>query len=326
MIYPEYLKDNDTVGITACSCGVLKKIDRFEKSISNFRKKGFNIIETNNVRTDGIVSSDPVTRWNELTSLLLNKDVKMINIASGGDFLYEMLPLVDYDLIKDNVKWIGGSSDPTSLLFTITTKLDIATIYTPCNMAGYDHNELHDSLNNYFDIVKGNNVRQCKYDKYELNDNDNDGYNLDTINNWNNINGNVDESGIIIGGCIECIKDIIGTKFDNVNSFIEKYKDEGIIWYFDVFAMGPEALYNTLLQFKNAGWFKYAKAILIGKVKYVPEYSCTTYEDIIKKAVDIPCVYKFDIGHVKPSFTIINGSRVHVVSNDNEGYIDILTK
>ena len=48
--------------------------------------------------------------------------------------------------------------------------------------------------------------------------------------------------------------------------FIDKYKDEGVIWYFDVFSMSAEDLYRTLLQFKNAGWFKYTNLIVFGPV------------------------------------------------------------
>ncbi len=69
MIYPKYLENGDTVGITACSCGILKKIDKYEKSVSHFKSNGFKIIETDNVRTDGLVSSDKVTRARELESL-----------------------------------------------------------------------------------------------------------------------------------------------------------------------------------------------------------------------------------------------------------------
>ena len=167
MIIPEYLKDDDIVGVTACSCGVLDKIDKYEKSLSNFHKYGFKTIETSNVRTSGVVRSDPVTRAREFESLVTNKDIKMINIAAGGDFLMDMLPYLNYDLIKDNVKWVGGSSDPTSLLFTITTNLDIATIYTPCNMSGYSSDDLHKSYLDYFRIVRGEKVRQVKSDKYE---------------------------------------------------------------------------------------------------------------------------------------------------------------
>ena len=325
MIFPDYLKENDLIGVTACSSGILKKLDKYEMSVNNFKKNGFRIIETDNVRTNGVVSSSNVDRAEQLHSLFTNDEVKLISIASGGDFLYDMLDLVDFDLIRNNVKWIAGSSDPTSLLFIITTNLDIATIYTPCNMSGFDMSNLHESLINYMNIIKGEKVKQLKYDMYELEDDKLvDGYNLTMKNEWLNINGNVDEKGILIGGCIECLKDVIGTKFDKTCEFVEKYKDEGIIWYFDVFNMTSEGLYNTLLQFKNAGWFKYTKAILIGKVRYPNTFTDMSYEELIKKAIDIPCVFNFDVGHVKPSFTMINGAKVRVVSNDEKGSLEFI--
>lgn len=323
MIFPNFLKENDIIGVTACSCGVLKKINKYEESINNVKCVGkFNIVETNNVRTDGVVSSDRYTRKIELEKLYKDNNVKAITIASGGDFLSDMLSIIDYDIIKNNVKWLCGSSDPTSLLYIITTNLDIATIYSPCNMSGFNVSPLHQSYINYFQILKGNLVKQCRYDKYEgVSFSDN----LDTQNEWLNINGNVDESGILIGGCIDTLKDIIGTKYDKTNEFIDKYKDRGIIWYFDIFNMTSEGLYNTLVQFRNAGWFLNTKAILFGKVCIPNSYVDMSYEELIEKAIpDIKIIYKFDVGHVKPSFTMINGSYVRVVSNESEGYLEYL--
>lgn len=320
MIIPEFLKDNDTIGVTACSCGVLDKIDKYEKSINNVKKNGFNILETPDVRTGGLVSTDAKTRVNELNSLITNKDIKMINIAAGGDFLCEILPYLDYDLIKKNPKWYGGSSDPTSLLYSITTKLDMPTIYTPCNMSGYSSDDLHQSYLDYFQIIKGNLVKQYKSDKYESKD---DIFDLD--NEWNSYGDDINEEGILLGGCIESLKDIIGTKFDNTLEFIEKHKEEGIIWYFDVFSLSVEDLYRTLLQFKNAGWFKYTKLILIGKVKYPNSFMELTYDEMIKKALgEYKVIYKFDIGHVKPSITMINGFKVRVIYNEKEGSLEYL--
>ena len=179
MIIPEFLKDGDLVGVTACSCGVLYKIDKYEKSISNYKKQNLRLIETDNVRTDGIVSSDIKTRVREFEELVKNPEVKMINMASGGDFLIDMLPYLNYDLIKKNVKWVGGSSDPTSLLYTITTNLDIATIYTPCNMSGYSADNLHKSYLDYFRIIKGDLVTQTKSDLHEGEDDI-----FDQVNIW----------------------------------------------------------------------------------------------------------------------------------------------
>jgi muramoyltetrapeptide carboxypeptidase LdcA involved in peptidoglycan recycling len=244
----------------------------------------------------------------------------MINIAAGGDFLYEIFSYLNLDLIKDNIKWFGGSSDPTSLIYTITTNLDIATIYTPCNMSGYSNDSLHQSYLDYFEIIKGNLVKQYKSSKYESED---DVFDLD--NDWNSYGEDVDESGVLIGGCIECLKDLIGTKYDKTLEFIEKYKDEGIIWYFDVFSLSVEDLYRTLLQFKYAGWFKYTKLIVIGKVKYPNTFTDLTYEDMIRKALnDYKVIYKFDVGHVKPSMTMLNGMKARIVYNDKEGSLEYL--
>ena len=220
MIIPKFLKENDTIGITACSCGVLGKIDKYEKSINNIKVNSFKIIETNNVRTDGVVSSDKVTRARELESLFCDDKVNMVAIASGGDFLYDMLDEVDFNILKNNPKWLAGSSDPTSLLYILTTKYDIATLYSPCNMSGFSSDNLHQSYLNYFEILKGNLVKQEK-SLYMENSEVDDLF--DVPNEWININGNVNESGIVIGGCIEVLKDVIGTKFDRTSDFLEKY-------------------------------------------------------------------------------------------------------
>ncbi len=320
MIIPEFLKKGDIIGVTAASCGVLDKIDKYENSINNIKKYGFKIKETSNVRTSGIVSSSDIERAKELESLYLDNEVKMISIAGGGDFLFDMLDNIDYSIIKDNIKWISGSSDPTSLLFLITTNYDIATIYSPCNMSGFDLEPLHQSYLNYFEILKGNLIKQEKF-LYCEDKSFSDVF--DKVNKWTNINGNVNEEGILIGGCIECLKDIIGTKYDKTKEFVEKYKDDGIIWYFDVFSMTSEDLYKTLIQFKYAGWFKYTKAILIGKVCFANSFIDYKYEDAIKNALpDMKVIYQFDVGHVKPSFTMINGVKVKIMSNENEGNME----
>ena len=193
MIFPKYLDNNGTIGVTACSAGVLKKIEKYEKSISNVEKQGFNIIETSNVRTDGVVSSDKVTRARELESLFKNNNVDMVAIASGGDFLYDMLTEVDFTILKDNVKWLVGSSDPTSLLYILTTNYDIATMYSPCNMSGFNEDNLHESYLNYFEILKGNLVRQ---NRYPFKEGESFSDEMTEVNEWSNLNGDVDEKGI----------------------------------------------------------------------------------------------------------------------------------
>ena len=128
---------------------------------------------------------------------------------------------------------------------------------------------------------------------------------------YENINGDMDVIGRIIGGCIDVLKDLIGTKYDGTIDFIDKYKDDGIIWYFDNFALKSEDLFNSLWHMKQAGWFKYAKGFLIGRTYSAQDVEDFTYIDALKKGIGclgLPVVFDLDIGHQLPQWTIINGA------------------
>ena len=51
------LVNGSTIGVTAMSAGVGKKLDEYELSIQQIKENGFNIIETNNVRVNNYVST-----------------------------------------------------------------------------------------------------------------------------------------------------------------------------------------------------------------------------------------------------------------------------
>lgn len=326
MIYPKFLDNKDVIGITAPSAGVGRKIDSFNKSIDNLNKH-FTIIETDSVRNNADVSNSAKDRGNEFNALIKRKDVKCIFCASGGDFCISSLQYINFDLFKDNVKWVEGYSDPTSILYYITTKYDIATIYGN-NAGSFDQIKLHKSLEYNINLLKGKVYKQNKYDLYEAErNNSSDGYDLSDQVIYKNINGDVFESGRIIGGCLDVLVNIIGTKFDYTSEFINRYKSDGIIWYFDIFSLSVEDLYNKLYQFKYAGYFLYTKCIIIGRILYKSGFSIYDYESVLKEVLpDIKIIYDFDIGHVPPKMTIINGSFVRIVSNEKEAYIETYLK
>lgn len=321
MIYPKFLKAGDTIGICAPSAGVGHKIEEFDKSLNNLRKEGYQIIETASVRNDSMPSNIPEIRGKEFNELLNDKKIDMIWSASGGDFMIEMLDFVDEEALIKNPKWFAGYSDPTSLLFHITTNFDIATIYGN-NAGSFDMTNLHPSLKNALKILKGDIVKQESFEKCERVSVDSlDGYNLDTEVHWKTPNGEVDITGRLIGGCIDCLSFIIGTKYDGTAKFVEKYKDDGIIWYFDNFALKSEDLFNSLWHMKQAGWFKYAKGFVFGRTLFEGTMLDLSYEDAIKRSLgeEIPIVMDADIGHVAPKFTVINGAFGHVLANEGKG-------
>jgi muramoyltetrapeptide carboxypeptidase LdcA involved in peptidoglycan recycling len=130
-------------------------------------------------------------------------------------------------------------------------------------------------------------------------------------------------SGRLIGGCIEVIDKLIGTDFDYTNSFIELYRNDGIVWYFDIFNMSAYDFYITLLQIKNAGWFRHCKGVLVGRPAFPRvEDEKLNYEKALDKALgQIPHICEMDIGHTDPSMTLINGALIDVEYNDGKGKI-----
>ena len=300
MKYPEFLKDNDLVGITAISCGVGNDIQETKISFNNL-KKFFKLIVTPDVYGNLIVSTDVETRVKEFNEVL-DENIKLLYIFRGGDFTYETLDFLDYEKIVEKNIWVSGASDPTSLLYILTTKYDLATIYG-FNGKGYDSEKLEKYQLNNIDILKGNLIIQESF------------MDRNTIS----LNGDFTDSGVIIGGCLDILRFIPGTSYDNTLNFIEKYKDKKIIWYFDIFAMGSVDVYLTLLQLKNIGWFKYTNTIIFGSILF-PKIECEMdYLEGIKKIFkDKNIIFDANIGHVKPVFTIINGSLATIEYRKNK--------
>lgn len=337
MIYPEFIKVGDTIGVTAPANGITKpeKVKRLDYAIKNFKNKGFNIMETANVRTgDKGRSSSSKTQAKELESLYLNYDVKMIICAAGGEFAMEMLPEFNFEVVKNNPKWLQGYSNPTCLTFTITTNYDIATIYGT-NFAAFGMTPWHKSLEDNFQILQGNIITQNSYPKYESGHTKyiigHEPYLLDKKVKWENLNDEdiIEMQGRIIGGCIEDLSELAGTPFDKTLDFIERYQEDGVIWYFDNFGLTSESIIRTLWKFKIMGWFKYTKGIIFGRNFAEVSYCDISFKEALKHALNelnIPVIINADIGHVSPRMTIINGAIAHVECKNGKGSIQFILK
>ena len=339
MEYPIKLEKGDLIGICAPSAGIAEDDDkiRLDYAINKIKSLGFNVIETDSVRKDEKGrSADAVVRANEFMSLYENSDVKAIIAAAGGDFLLEMIDHLDFKKIGElPKKWIVGYSDITGISFLLTTMLEIPTLYSQ-TIKDYAMEPWHKSLEDTFKIMMGEEVFQESFDKCEkvappeeffAKDevfNPTAGFKLSENVMWNNLYGEseINIKGRIIGGCFDLIKDIIGTKYDNVKSFIDKYKDDGIVWFLDIFESNTPEILRTILQMKNAGYFSYCKGILVGRALFVREDYEMDINEAIKgglKDLNIPVITNMDIGHVAPQMPIVNGSIVEVHSQNGKG-------
>jgi muramoyltetrapeptide carboxypeptidase LdcA involved in peptidoglycan recycling len=269
--------------------------------------------------------------------LLENDEVKMILFATGGDFLCEMLDYLDFEKIKTlKPKWMQGFSDITGINFLFNTILDIPSVYSQ-TVKDYAMKPMHKSLTDALEIESGNLVKQKSFDLYEKEwfpesaENPNYLYNLTEKVEWKNIIGEnkIVMEGRAIGGCLDCIQSFFATKYDNISNYLEKYKEDGFIWFLDVYEMSTPMLYRVLWQMKNAGYFKYCNGIIFGRPLFIRNDYDISFNETIKDALEklnIPIICDADIGHVSPQMAIVNGAILKITSENGKGEIETFLK
>ncbi len=334
MIYPEFLKIGDTIGVPAPSDGAYNETSkiRFKNSIKHFEEMGYKVIVSKHLYNSKMArSASAKERAEELNEMFENKDIDMIICAAGGEFILEILPYVDFNKLVRNPKFVQGFSDPTAIMYSITTRFDIATINS-INFKSFGMEPLEIDLKNNLEIIKGNIIKQKSFELYEEEGKTRvtglEGYNLTNKVEWK-----VFESkeahfrGRIIGGCFDSIIEIIGTKYDGAKQFIEKYKDDGIIWYLDNCEMSLESVIRNLWKFNEFGYFNYVKGIIFGRFgcnNTVLGYNIeTAFKDSVLSNLNVPIVYDADISHKGPSMTIINGAIADVEVKNSKGTINL---
>lgn len=324
MQYFDYLKKNDIVGVCAPSMGCGEQSYyrlRCENAIRNLNIKGVNVYFTKNTFGNTHARScDAKTRAKEFEELFYNDNVKGIISMAGGEFMLEILPYINFNKLKKaKNKFYQGFSDNTCLTFLLTTLCDFATIYgtnfCSLGMAKYDK-----SLNNNMNFLFGKNKTQTSFSKMESDGNfrrepghELDGYKLDTKTNPVVLCGKQDGevTGRVIGGCLDILISICGTKFDKVKQFNKKYQKDGIIWYFESCDLNVVSQCRAIWQLKNAGWFKNAKAIIIGRaLNQESQFDYTYFDANLEhlKDLGVPVIINADIGHTSPTWYMVNGS------------------
>ena len=105
---------------------VLKKTSKY------FTDLGYNIIlGSSNFLRYGPFAGTPQDRAKDIHAMFKNPKVDAIICARGGYGANKVLPLLDYDLIKNNPKIFLGYSDITAFLLSISQKTELITFHGP---------------------------------------------------------------------------------------------------------------------------------------------------------------------------------------------------
>jgi muramoyltetrapeptide carboxypeptidase LdcA involved in peptidoglycan recycling len=193
----------------------------------------------------------------------------------------------------------------------------------------------HSSLTDNLRILKGEDIVQSSFDRYQ------DGFKERITGyeefvpekdvEWINLypsgwepDTELTIHGRALGGCLDVLLNLVGTRFDKTRDFIEKYQKDKILWFLESFDLGSEALTRGLWQLKEAGWFQYAAGFVFGRPAMYHTYSDTTYGEAVLSVLgelNLPIILEADIGHKPPQFTMINGAIASIRSLSGKGSI-----
>lgn len=333
----KYLKKGSKIYLVAPSfgCNTSPYDKRLKVAIKNLNKEGYKIIKGENIflAKSNTRSNTPKLCAKEFNDAYLNSDADLILSVGGGETMCEILPYINFKKISEaQPKLFMGFSDNTNLTYTLTTICDVYSIYGPCAPSfcfkPYKYN-LKDTL----DLLKGK--KDFKgYKVYTL------GVDHETslenpllegeYDKKNKIklfskNKKFDVHGRLLGGCIDILTILCGTKFDKTKEYIEKYKNDGFIWYLECCDLNPISFERALFQLKEAGWFKYAKGFIIGRPLHLGEiaFNQSFYDSTLNmlKDLNLPIMIDVDLGHIAPSIPIINGALASIKYKERNIFI-----
>lgn len=134
-IVPQTLKAGDEVRIVAPARG-LRLIGQDSRDIARarFEEMGLKVTfgkNTTDENWDMFGSTEVEKRVEDLTDAFKDKNVKAIFTVIGGSNSNQLLPYLDYDVIRENPKIFCGFSDITALLNGIYAKTGLVTFSGP---------------------------------------------------------------------------------------------------------------------------------------------------------------------------------------------------
>ena len=324
MRYPKLLTAGDTIAVCAPSSGVPEHLRlRFERAVSNVESLGYKVIISDSImgRTK-CVSADAETRAAEFMKMYENPEVAAIIPPWGGEFLMDMLPLLDYERIAAlPAKWGCGYSDISTLTFVLTVKCDIASVHGS-NFMNMGYARIHETDLFAFEVMSNIKTIQHSSPYWGGFNGDIKGeiYSLTNESVWKSDADRHEFSGRMIGGCMDTICKLLGTKYAPIDEFLNKYNADGFIWTLESCEMNAADIYRTLWQMRENGWFERCNGVIYGRAAgYADTYDFTLTDAL--KCLDLPVIYDADIGHVPPQVQIINGAYGHVVYENGQAII-----
>ncbi|SEL45868.1 Muramoyltetrapeptide carboxypeptidase LdcA (peptidoglycan recycling) [Butyrivibrio sp. ob235] len=351
---PDYIKPGDTIGITAPSFGPSSEPyhSMYFFAKKNLENKGYKIVEGDTLfKNDGIgINTDPKVAAAELVDFYKRDDIDAIISAGGGELMNETITNVDFEALAGaKPKWYIGYSDNTNFIFPLVTISGVQGIYGPC-ISGFSKKwELPEE--DAMALLEGTKTEFSGYEKFvdpakeenplprDLDPSEYSKIDFDIPYEYNSEkvltsflckNGKAEKagtdteikmSGILLGGCVDVLANMVGTRFDKVKEFNRDHKN--VIWVLEACDLTPMSYRRAIWNMREAGWFDSAAGFVIGRpltafgqeMMGADQYNAVT--DVVS-CLNIPIIMDADIGHIDPMLPVVMGAEALVCAKGND--------
>ena len=333
MRYGKFLEDGGTIGFVAPSfgCNIEPYFSGFNHAQEVFEDQDYRLVFGVNVyEGSGIgISNKPEICAREFMDGYLDPESDVLISCGGGELMCEILDYVDFEAIAQaSPKWFMGYSDNTNLTFLLATLCDTASVYGPC-AATFGMKIWHECLYDAMGILRGEVHKVRGYDLWEkesLKDEDHplEPYHLTEpkiLTYYPESPRECAMEGRLLGGCLDTLVTLSGTKYDRVADFNEKYKDDGIIWFLEACDLTVFSIRRALWQLDHNGWLSQAKGFIFGRpYNGAPMFGLDQYKavtDILGK-YNVPIIMDVDLGHLPPAMPLVCGSYARIRAKGND--------
>ena len=276
---PKALKPGDTIGIIAPSSYI--ESDRLDAGVGVLREMGFAVsIHPQTLAREGQSAGTAVEKVAAFHEVVLDPSIRAIMAAGGGNRGAQILPLLDYDLLRSHPKLYIGFSDSTAILAGLASKIGLISCHGPVvkTLPTLDQG----ALTTLGTLLAG------KIPSYPMND-------AKTL-----LPGHGE--GRLFGGTLSVLASLQGTGY---------LPDlAGAILYLEDTGEELSRFDRMLWQLKTASPFSRLGGLIFGQIGLPEETGRPfgfTLQDIIEehtKGLNIPVVINAPFGHVDRSFPL----------------------
>ncbi len=328
--FPAPLSRGDVVGVSATSSGVPDRLrPRLDVAVEVVRDRGYEVVLGDCLGVgdpaSGHVSAPAADRAAELTSMLVDPQIRAVVPPWGGETAIDVLALLDWEAIAGaDPTWVVGYSDIATVITPLTLRAGVATIHGS-NLMDTPYRPANGLLS-WLDIAampSGTSFSQLppgRYRKHSHVDFATDPgaseLTLDAEGGWKrlDVGGDLHVRGRLIGGCIETLSPLVGSPLGDVPRFVAEHAPEGTVVYVEAAEANAFTICRALHGMRLAGFFAGANAVLVGRSTAPDDDTLTQHEAVLDAlgSLDVPIIGDVDCGHVAPFMPLVNGAHAEV--------------